>query len=298
MKHNIVNRKDGTYRILENRAAQRTVKISSKPFSLNSNGGFIHPTATVSPEADIAKTAIVGAGCTIAAGVRLGAYCVVGDNTTVSERSEIDSNTTLGMNNIIMAKKPVGHDVIIGQNNCLYDVAAGTGADYFLAPDCVIGNFNRLFFVNSIDTAVQLGDYNKAVGGLFIGACSKIGHRNFFDYSVFFENTISVSNDGEFGAYSKIFRDCVLADEVRLKFEAVISSKCRLASGVEVGRHTILGHSVSLGPGARIGQHCRLGLGSILGTQVSLSDFVKIPDYYKISAHKSLTESINVAREI
>ena len=296
MKHNIINRKDGTYRISENRVAQRDVKISSAAISLNTEGGFIHPTAIISPEASVAATAIVGAGCTIAAGVQLGAYCAVGDNTIVSEGSELNYNTTLGINNIIRAKKPVGNDVIIGQNNCLYDAAPD--ADYFLGPDCVVGDYNRLFFVNALGGAVQMGDNNKAVGGLFIGACSKIGNRNFFDYSVFFENTISVGNDGEFGAYAKVFRDCVLHDEVRLMFEAVISSKCSLGAGVEVGRHTILGHSVTLGPDAQIGRHCRLGLGAVLGSGVSLSDYVKIPDYHKISAHKTLTESVTIAREI
>lgn len=148
-----------------------------------------HGSAVISPDAQIAETASIGAFCVIEDGVTIGERTVIGSHTTVSGRTSIgDNNHIYPFCSIGGAPQHQGDDgvkgeLIIGDNNVIREFCTvnrgtvdGGGktvigdhtwllAYVHVAHDCILGDHVLLVNSATLGGHVEIGDY-AVLGGL------------------------------------------------------------------------------------------------------------------------------------
>ncbi len=163
----------------------------------------IHPTAVISPDAELHPSVTVGPFCVIDAGVKIGA------GSTVASHVRISGTTVLGENNVIDsfaalggAPQDIGYkgeatELIIGNHNLIREYASihrgtikGGGktvlgnntmimAYAHIGHDCMIGNHAILVNAVQMSGHTEVGDH-ATVGGLSgIHQFSRIGRFAF-----------------------------------------------------------------------------------------------------------------------
>lgn len=143
----------------------------------------VHPTAIVSPDAQLADDVTVGAYAIIDGQATIGAGCRIGAKTWITGKTVIGTNNSVGHGTII-GSDPQMHPfdasidtgVIIGDNNLLREYitinrAAMTGAD------TTIGDNNFLMIGAHLGHDVEIGNDNIIGNNALIGGHVIIGNK-------------------------------------------------------------------------------------------------------------------------
>jgi UDP-3-O-[3-hydroxymyristoyl] glucosamine N-acyltransferase len=176
--------------------------MTSRPLPL---GAEIHPTAVVSPEADIAPSARIGPYSVIERGVVIGErcriypYCYVGENCRLGEdtalyphvvlyqdvrigaRSIVHSGTVIGAEGFGFTwtgdhhqKVPQVGGVLIGDD---VEIGAITAIDRATAGDTMVGSGTKIDNLVQIAHNARLGQHIVMAGQSGIGGSARIGDR-------------------------------------------------------------------------------------------------------------------------
>jgi len=168
-------------------------------------GGFIHPTAQLSPEAKVAATArieansVVGAGCVIGENVRIGPGCVVEDDCELGDGCHLIANITLyhgtklGKRVTIHAGAVLGSDgfgfaneggrwIKIHQLGCVrigddVEIGANTTIDRGAIEDTIIGSNVILDNLIQIAHNVRIGEGTAMAGCVGVAGSAVIGRN-------------------------------------------------------------------------------------------------------------------------
>jgi UDP-3-O-[3-hydroxymyristoyl] glucosamine N-acyltransferase len=190
-------------------------------FAAPSRGGFVHPTAIVSPGAAIGEGAGIGPycivedHCDIGAGAQLDSHVVVKAGSQVGERTRIESHSTIGATGVAWVWDPAtGQRIVQPQIG-----GARVGADCFIGTDVTVVR-------GSINEVTSLGD------GCMVAHGSKIGHGSVIGNAVHFANNVSIAGN------------CVVGDRAFLGSACTLRPRVRLAPGVTVGAGAVVTHDV------------------------------------------------------
>ncbi|MBK8184039.1 MAG: UDP-3-O-(3-hydroxymyristoyl)glucosamine N-acyltransferase [Candidatus Competibacteraceae bacterium] len=187
----------------------------------------IHPTAWVSPSAQIAADAWVGPHCTIEAGAIVGPGVSIGPNCVIGERSEIGANTRL------VAHVTLCHRVRLGQR-VLVHPGAVIGSDGF---GLALDHGGRWLKIPQLGSVV-IGD------DVEIGANTTIDRGALEDTvieeGVKLDNQIQVAHNVRIGAHS------ALAGCVGIAGSARVGRHCMLGGGVGVAGHLEIADRVQI----------------------------------------------------
>lgn len=195
----------------------------------------IHPTASVSRDADIAEGVSVGANCIIEAGARIASdvkiypFCYIGENTVIASGVKIYPHVTIyrdvviGERTIIHAGAVIGADgfgyfwdgskqrkipqvgrVIIG-DDC--EIGALTAIDRATAGETKIENGVKIDNLVQIGHNVEIGAHSVIAGQVGIGGSSKVGSRVVMGGQVGVGDHVQVCDDARFGGQTGIPRD-------------------------------------------------------------------------------------------
>lgn len=177
----------------------------------------IHPTAVVSPQADVHSTAAIGAHAVVEAGAVLGADVVLGAGVYVGHDSRLGAGTR------VLPHAVIYHDVHLGER-CIIHAQAVLGADGFgFAPGpagwekvCQLGG-------------VRLGN------DVEIGACTTVD-RGTLGHTVIADGAI-IDNQVQVGHNCRIGKNTAIAGCTGLAGSTIIGDNCTLAGGVGVVGH-------------------------------------------------------------
>jgi UDP-3-O-[3-hydroxymyristoyl] glucosamine N-acyltransferase len=206
----------------------------------------LHP-----PVAGVHPTAVVGANCSIAENVSIGANAVIGDSVNLLEGvvvgpgCYVGDETVIGKYTRLAANVSIYHGVSIGEN-CILHSGCVIGADGFgFAPDA--GGWLKIH----------------QLGGVVIG------------------------NNVEIGACTCIDRGAL--DDTWIADGVIIDNQVQIAHNVRIGKNSaIAGHSAIAGS-TTIGANCTIsGAVAIVG-HITLADKVHITARSLVSA--SITEA-------
>jgi len=177
----------------------------------------VHPSAVVSPDADVHSTAVIGPHTVIEGGALVGADAVIGAGVYLGHDSRIGAGTRIYPNAVIY------HNVHIGEQ-CVIHSQAVLGADGFgfaPGPDgwekiCQLGG-------------VRVGDRVE------IGACSTVD-RGALDHTVI-EDGVIIDNLVQIAHNCRIGKNTAMAGCSGLAGSTTIGADCTLSGGVGVVGH-------------------------------------------------------------
>lgn len=191
-----------------------------------SNEIMIHPTAIISPDAELASDVRVGAfsmvhaGVTLAAGANVGAYCELGvpSSSASSSTLKIGRGALIRSHSIFYVGSSFGEDLVTGHH---VTVRENTIAQRGLQ----IGTFG------DIQGHCTIGEYVKTHSHVHIGQQSEIGNYVWMFPDVLLTNDPTPPSETLVGPKVSDF--------------AILSSKVTLLPGVEIGKGAVVGaHSL------------------------------------------------------
>ena len=257
--------------------------------------------ACVSPDADIANTAIIGQDVLIGAGATIGGYTRVGDGAvingavgdavnvgagaTVGAGASVGNASRLGAGSSLAAGCVVGSRVVIGTNvttgvNCVIGDRATVDNDVTLAASVTVGRGAHVGLAAQIGLAALVGD-NVSVGangqiggGCDLGANSRIGEGAVFGANVSLEGNV------------------IVGDGVDLAEDTVLGGYAHVGNGAVIGARSELAAGATAGADAIIGADCEIR--GELGARVTLGDDVFVGNQSVISADATLDNNVTL----
>jgi UDP-3-O-[3-hydroxymyristoyl] glucosamine N-acyltransferase len=202
----------------------------------------IHPTAVVSPEAEVDPTASVGAYVVIEGGANVGPQCKVypfayiGDSCTLGERCTLYPHAVLYQ------------DVVLGAR-CVVHSGAVLGADGF-------------GFVWDGERQVKVPQ----VGGVIIGDDVEIGANTCIDRA-----TCGETNVG---------KGAKLDNLVQVAHNVSVGDHTVVAAGVGIGGSTHIGDRVTIGGQASLADHVEIADEVVLGGRSGVFQDIEDPGQY------------------
>jgi UDP-3-O-[3-hydroxymyristoyl] glucosamine N-acyltransferase len=189
----------------------------------------IHPTAAVSPEAEIGEGVEIGPHVSIGDGARIEANCKIGAGCAIGRRVQIGSNS------ILHARVTVYDDVDIGSHVILHS-------------GCVIGADGFGFVMDD-------GRYQKfpQIGRVEIGDFVEIGANACVDRAA-----LGSTNIGE---GTKLDNMVHVGHNCHIGRHVVVAAQTGFSGGVVVEDYAVIGGQVGIGDKARIESHAVLGSG-------------------------------------
>jgi UDP-3-O-[3-hydroxymyristoyl] glucosamine N-acyltransferase len=176
----------------------------------------IHPTATVSPSAELGKDVSVGAGCVIGDGVAIGSgsclypRVVVYHGCTLGERVIVHSGAVIGADGFGGAPDPAGHWVKIPQIGAVrigddVEIGANTTVDRGALDDTVIEDGVK------IDNQIQIGHNCRIGAHTAIAGCTGIA------------GSTRIGRHCVIGAAAQILGHLTIADRVQISSCTTVS---------------------------------------------------------------------------
>lgn len=164
----------------------------------------IHPTAIVSPQAQLGEDVIIGPGAIVHQDV------VIGDRTSIGAYAIIDNHTTLGHDNRIFSQAIIGSEC----QDLKYH-----GEQTFVR----IGNHNTIREFVTINRAT--GEGNTTVVG---------DHNLIMTYA-------HVAHDCQIGSYNIIANSIAMAGHVTIMDHANVGGLCALHQYIRIGSYAMIG---------------------------------------------------------
>lgn len=160
----------------------------------------IHPSAVVSPEAELGADVVVGPFCLVEGNARIGArtvlhsHVVIGPHTTLGEDNRVFPHATLGMEPQDLKFKGEPTTLVIGSRNHFREGAT-------LHRGTVGGG--------GITT---LGDDNFFMTGAHVAHDCHVGNKNIFANSATLAGHVEVGHGCNVGAFSAVHQFCRVGD--------------------------------------------------------------------------------------
>jgi UDP-3-O-[3-hydroxymyristoyl] glucosamine N-acyltransferase len=189
----------------------------------------IHPTAAVSPEAEIGEGVEIGPHVSIGEGSRIEAYCRIGPGCSIGRRVQI------------------GHDSVLHAHVIIYD-DVDIGCNAILHAGSVIG-------ADGFGFALDGEWYQKfpQVGRVEIGDFVEIGANSCVDRAAL--GTTSIGDGTKLDNMVHVGHNCRIGKHV------VVAAQTGFSGGVVVEDYAVIGGQVGIGDKARIESHAVLGSG-------------------------------------
>jgi UDP-N-acetylglucosamine acyltransferase len=172
----------------------------------------IHPSAVVSPLANLGHDVSIGPFCNVEAGATLGDGCRLEARVTVKEGTTLGCNNEVGEGSVLGARAqhlhngPVGGRLIIGDNNKIREYVTIHRA--FKPEDCTIVGSNNMFMVGvHIAHDCVIGNNIVAVNNALFGGHVQIADRAFIGGAVGVHQFCRVGAFAMVGAHTKIVKD-------------------------------------------------------------------------------------------
>jgi len=189
----------------------------------------IHPTAVVSPEAEIGEGVEIGPHVSIGEGSRIEDYCRIAAGCSIGRRVQI------------------GHDSVLHPHATIYD-DVDIGSHTILHAGCVIGADGFGFVLDG-------ERYQKfpQVGRVEIGDFVEIGANSCVDRAALGTTQI--------GEGTKLDNMVHVGHNCRIGKHVVVAAQTGFSGGVVVDDYAVIGGQVGIGDKARIETHAVLGSG-------------------------------------
>jgi UDP-3-O-[3-hydroxymyristoyl] glucosamine N-acyltransferase len=183
-------------------------------------------------------SAIIGAGCDIAASAWVGPHCIIEDGVTIAGGVQLTGACFIG------EASRLGADCVL-HANVVVSRGVRIGARVVLHPGVVIGS-------DGFGLANEHGHWLKVpqLGSVIIG------------------------NDVEVGAGTTIDRGSL--DDTLIEDGVKLDNQVRVAHNVRIGAHTAIAACTGISGSARIGRHCRIGGGAGILGHLEICDQVVI----------------------
>jgi UDP-N-acetylglucosamine acyltransferase len=172
----------------------------------------IHPSAVVSPLAELGRDVVVGPFCTIEAGA------IVGDGCRLEARVTVKEGTTLGIHNEIgegaviggraqhVHNGPIGGKLIIGDHNKIREYCTLHRA--FKPEDCTrIGSHNMFMVGAHVAHDCQLGNHIVTVNNVLYGGHVHVGDRAFVGGGSAVHQFCRIGTFAMIGGHTKLVKD-------------------------------------------------------------------------------------------
>lgn len=101
--------------------------------------GAIHPSAMISPEVNIGKDIVVGAGCVFYGNVSIGRGCYIGPSVTVSHDTVVGDWCLLSVGTVVGARVDVEDEVFVGTASTLMEPGFGELARLRIGRGAIVG---------------------------------------------------------------------------------------------------------------------------------------------------------------
>ncbi|HYM32769.1 MAG TPA: UDP-3-O-(3-hydroxymyristoyl)glucosamine N-acyltransferase [Candidatus Cybelea sp.] len=189
----------------------------------------IHPTAAISPQAEIGEGVEIGPHVTVGEGSRIDPYCRIGPCSTIGRRVVI------------------GHDTILYAHVAIYD-DVDIGSNVILHSGSVIG-------ADGFGFALDGERYQKfpQIGRVEIGDFVEIGANSCVDRAA-----LGATHIGE---GTKLDNMVHVGHNCRIGRHVVVAAQTGFSGGVIVEDYAVIGGQVGIGDKARIESHAVLGSG-------------------------------------
>lgn len=204
----------------------------------------IHPSAIISPDAQVHATAHIGPGCVIGASVIIGARTALLGGNHIGRDCRVGDEVRLFPNVVLYERTLVGHRVaihagtVIGSDGYGYVFDEGRHRKMLQVGNVHIGDDVEIGANCAIDRA--------AFGSTLIGSGTKI------------DNLVHIAHNVVFGEHCLIMGQCGFAGSTQF------GNYCVIASQTGVIGHLKIGHQVTVG--AKSGVTCDLADGqTVLG---------------------------------
>ena len=201
-------------------------KIATLLYSTASGKHGIHPSSSVGPGCNIAKTAWIGPNCVIEEGASIGEHSYIGPGTV------IEKDVSVGNNCYIVANVTICHGVVIGDRVILH-------------PGVVVGS-DGFGLANDNDTWVKIPQ----VGTVRVGDDVEIGSNSTIDRGTIEDTVI------ENGA--KIDNLVQIAHNVHIGAHTAIAGCTGIAGSAKIGKHCQLGGGVGVVGHLEITDHVQI----------------------------------------
>jgi UDP-3-O-[3-hydroxymyristoyl] glucosamine N-acyltransferase len=187
----------------------------------------IHPTAWISPSAQVAEDVWVGPHCTIEDNVVVRSGVYIGPNCIIGERSEIGADTRL------VAQVTICHRVRLGQR-VLVHPGAVIGSDGF---GLALANNERWLKIPQL-------------GSVLIGDDVEIGANTTIDRGALDDTVVETG--------VKLDNQIQVAHNVRIGAHSAIAGCVGIAGSSRIGRHCMLGGGVGIAGHLNITDHVQI----------------------------------------
>ncbi len=212
-----------------------------------------HPTAVVSPDAEVAPDVAIGPFCVVEAGAR------IGPRSALLAQVHVGAGASLGTDALVHPGVRIGRDVTIGER-CI------------LQPNCVIGGDGFSFVTpkpGSVESVAATGRVAEdARNGRFARIHSLAAVTLGDDVEIGAGATIDRGTlaDTRIGSGTKIDNLVQIGHNVRVGDTCLICAQVGLAGSVTVGDRVVLGGQVGVADHVRIGSDVLIGGKSGLST--------------------------------
>ena len=221
----------------------------------------------VSPDADIADTAIISHGALIGANAAIGEYSRVGAGATVN--GTVGASVGVGEGASVPDGASVGDASQIGAHTsvgagCAIGVRVSLGAGISTGARCAIGDRAALA------DGVSLGDDVSVGAGADLGLDVVIqDNATLGDNTDLGANTV-VEADANIGANSVIGADAQIGARAAFEGNAVIGQGSVIGADANLGGYASVGANVTTGPRALLASGSTVGDGSLIGADVEI----------------------------
>lgn len=187
----------------------------------------IHPSAWISPSAEIAADAWIGPHCTVEAGAIIGAAVHIGPSCVIGEQARI------GVGSRLVAQVTVCHEVQVGERVLIH-------------PGAVLGSDGFGFARDAKGCWLKVPQ----LGGLRIGNDVEIGANTSIDRGALDDTVIE---DGV-----KLDNQIQVAHNVRIGAHSALAGCVGIAGSAQIGRHCMLGGGVGVSGHLYIADHVQV----------------------------------------
>jgi UDP-N-acetylglucosamine acyltransferase len=172
----------------------------------------IHPSAVVSPLAELGRDVTIGPFCTVEAGAVLGDDCrlearvAVKEGTTLGCNNDIGEGTVLGARAQHVHNGPAGGRLLIGDHNKIREYVTMHRA--FKPEDCTrVGSHNMFMVGAHVAHDCVIGSHMVAVNNALFGGHVHVGDRAFVGGAVGVHQFCRIGAFAMVGAHTKIVKD-------------------------------------------------------------------------------------------
>jgi len=172
----------------------------------------IHPSAVVSPLAELGRDVEIGPFCTIEAGAVIGEGCRLESRVTVKEGATLGINNQIAEGAVIGARAqhihngPHGGKLVVGDNNKIREYVTMHRA--FKPGDCTRVGSNNMFMVGvHVAHDCVIGNGIVAVNNALFGGQVHVGDRAFVGGAVGVHQFCRIGAFAMVGAHTKIVKD-------------------------------------------------------------------------------------------